>query len=128
MGVAVVAALRLTVEIGDQLIDGAEGVDGLFVFLWLLMIVPVVGLAVGVTGGMVLRLPFGWLVGLLSPIPALAAFAAVSGTPLLREALAAAAYAAVAAALAARRSGVRVEDDLPGRAPDPPPGPRRRAW
>lgn len=127
MGVAVVAALRLTVGIGDQLIDGAEGVDGLFVFLWLLMIVPVVGLAVGVTAGMVLRLPLGWLVGLLSPIPALAAFAAVSGTPILREGLAAA-YAGVAAALAALRGAVSVEDDLPGPSPEPSPAPRRRAW
>ena len=63
-----VAALYATSAFTTWRAEAADGVDRLGIFLSGLVLLPVVAIAVGVGLAMVLRLPLGWLVGLLGPV------------------------------------------------------------
>ena len=103
VGAAVVGAFLGTYAIGINAANSADGLDGIGIFLLMLMLLPVVAVVVGVAAGMALRLPMGWLTGLVAPVTAFGVNLPFDWERPLLIAEVIAVYAAVATAVAALR-------------------------
>lgn len=114
VGAAVVLAVRLVLVVAIGRLNGGPGRlfegDGppfllaLFDFLVIVAFLPAAVLGVGIGLAVALRLPLGWLVGLVAPVACWAVLAPLPNTGLVQFGVTAAVYASVAVLAAAWRS------------------------
>lgn len=67
VGTAVIGALWMLLILGNRNLGDGINLHDFYVFLWVLTLLPVITLVVGIAAAMLLRLPLGWLVGLIAP-------------------------------------------------------------
>lgn len=106
-GTAVIGALWVLLILGNRNFGDGIDMDDVYVFLWVLTLLPVIILVVGIGAAMALRLPLGWLVGLIAPAATLGLLQLLpKGLP-IQVAGTITTYGASAAAAAALHSTIR---------------------
>ena len=71
VGAAVIGALWVLLTLGNRNFGDGIDLQDFYVSLWVLTLLPVIIVLVGIAIAMALRLPLGWLVGLIAPVATL---------------------------------------------------------
>ena len=107
VGTAVIGALWVLLILGNRKFGDGIDLNDFYAFLWVLTLLPVLVLVVGIAAAIALRLPLGWLVGLIAPAASLGVLQLLPSGVAVQVAGTIATYGASAAAAAALHSTLR---------------------